>query len=68
MGTALILTLLVGVSLVLYFVWERTDRRKEAVALDVIEDTAAMGDVVPASLHPEVDPTRCIGSGACVAA
>ncbi len=25
-----------------------------------------MGDLVPASIHPEIDPIRCIGSGACV--
>jgi thioredoxin reductase/NAD-dependent dihydropyrimidine dehydrogenase PreA subunit len=68
MSAALIVALLFGVSLVLYLAWERTDRRKEAVAMGVIEDTAGMGDVIPASLHPEVDPSRCIGSGACVAA
>ena len=25
-----------------------------------------MGDIVPASIHPVIDPIRCIGSGACV--
>jgi thioredoxin reductase/NAD-dependent dihydropyrimidine dehydrogenase PreA subunit len=25
-----------------------------------------MGDIVPASIHPQIDPLRCIGSGACV--
>ncbi|MGB5696428.1 MAG: NAD(P)-binding domain-containing protein [Polyangiales bacterium] len=31
-----------------------------------LEELRAMGDVIPASIHPEIDPIRCIGSGACV--
>jgi thioredoxin reductase/NAD-dependent dihydropyrimidine dehydrogenase PreA subunit len=68
MTTTLVVAALLGVSLLLYVLWERADRKKEEVALGVIEDTAAMGDVIPVSLHPEVDPSRCMGSGACVAA
>lgn len=57
--------LLVGL---LYAWWERRSVRVESVAAKEAEDVSAMGEVVPASLHPYVDPVQCIGSGACVAA
>ena len=31
-----------------------------------LDELRAMGDILPASIHPEIDPLRCIGSGACV--
>lgn len=51
-----------------YVWWERIDRAKENDAARVAQDIEAMGDVVATSLSPSVDPDRCIGSGACVAA
>jgi thioredoxin reductase (NADPH) len=63
--------LLAGVGVfvgLLYYLWERSSSRVEAVAAREAEDVAAMGEVVPASLHPYVDPAACMGSGACVAA
>lgn len=52
----------------LYFWWERSDRKKETIATRIAEDIQAMGDVVATSLSPSVNPDLCIGSGACVAA
>jgi len=53
----------------LYWLWERSDRAREAEAVAVVHDIAAMGeDVFAASLHPQIDPNKCIGSGACVRA
>jgi thioredoxin reductase (NADPH) len=60
--------LLVAVALLVYFWWTLRERRMERAAVRVIEDLRVMGDAVPTSLHPKVDPTRCIGSGACVTA
>jgi thioredoxin reductase (NADPH) len=48
--------------------WERADRRKERVVTRVVEDLRAMGDAVATTLSPSIDPSRCIGSGACVLA
>ena len=67
-GTLLVIGLLLGLSLLVYRLWMRSDTQREAVALGVIQDLDAMGELVPASLHPQVDPVRCIGSGSCVAA
>lgn len=55
-------------ALLLYWLWERSDRKKESIAQRIAEDVQAMGDVVAASLNPRIDPDLCIGSGACVSA
>ena len=34
----------------------------------LLEQMARLGESVPVSLHPEIDASRCIGSGACVRA
>lgn len=57
-----------ALALFLYFWWERSDRGKERIAQNIVTDIQAMGDVVAVSLSPSIDPDRCIGSGACVAA
>jgi thioredoxin reductase/NAD-dependent dihydropyrimidine dehydrogenase PreA subunit len=59
---------LLSFALLLYWLWERADSRKEGIAQRVADDVQAMGDVVAASLSPRIDPSRCIGSGACVSA
>lgn len=55
-------------ALVIERLWRASDRRVAERAEKERDDVLAMGDVVPASLHPKIDPARCIGSGACVAA
>lgn len=52
----------------LYWLWGRRDQQKHEEALATLEDMAALGEVVPDTIHPVVDPNRCIGSGACVVA
>ena len=59
---------LLALALVIYYSWERSDRKKESVAQRIAEDVRAMGDVVATSLSPSIDPDVCIGSGACVSA
>jgi thioredoxin reductase (NADPH) len=51
-----------------YFLWARVEARKHRRAEIIHQDTLALGDVVPISIHPEVDLDECIGSGACVRA
>ena len=55
-------------SLGLYWLWERSDRKQEDVAEQVVADLSGMGELVAASLSPRIDPSRCIGSGACIQA
>jgi thioredoxin reductase (NADPH) len=68
MNSTLVFAVAVAVALLLYALWGRVDRRKEHVVRQVAADVAALGDVVATSLSPRIDPERCIGSGACVAA
>lgn len=52
----------------LYWLFGLVGRRREKRAVATLEDMAALGEVVPDTLHPRIDPNRCIGSGACVTA
>jgi thioredoxin reductase/NAD-dependent dihydropyrimidine dehydrogenase PreA subunit len=52
----------------LYWLFGRDRAKREKEALAALEDLQALGDVVPDTIHPEIDPDRCIGSGACVRA
>jgi thioredoxin reductase/NAD-dependent dihydropyrimidine dehydrogenase PreA subunit len=66
--STLTFTAVLLLAIALYAWWERSDRQKEQVALQVATDIQALGDVVATSLSPSIDPNVCIGSGACVAA
>jgi len=52
----------------LYWLWARHLKGREKEALATLEDMAALGEVVPDTIHPIIDLERCIGSGACVRA
>lgn len=52
--------------IVLFFGRKRT--RLEKLSSDVRADAAAAGLLEPASLHPVIDPARCIGCGSCIKA
>lgn len=54
-----------GVILGIY-IWRQ--RGTHARSVRVLEDTVASGLTEPASLHPVIDPSRCLGCGACVKA
>jgi thioredoxin reductase (NADPH) len=58
----------VGLVLVLGAVvpWVLRHRRREAKTREAAERAVALGLHEPVSLHPTVDPERCIGSGRCV--
>jgi thioredoxin reductase/NAD-dependent dihydropyrimidine dehydrogenase PreA subunit len=53
---------------IIYFMWTRRARKEEQEVLATLEDLAALGEVVPDTIHPVIDLDRCIGSGACVLA
>lgn len=69
MTTLLVVLGLVGVAGIPYLLWTRMEARKQRRASIIHQDTLALGDeIVPASIHPQVDLDECIGSGACVRA
>lgn len=69
MTTLLVLLGLIVVAGIPYIVWTRMDARKQVRATAIHEDVLALGDeVVPVSIHPEINLDSCIGSGACVRA
>lgn len=69
MSTTLVLAAFFAFALLANFLWTRRSRSQERAAREICADVAALGDdLVPASLHPVVDPAVCMGSGACVRA
>ncbi len=52
----------------LYWFWSRHLKKRETTALATLADMAALGEVVPDTIHPVIDLDKCIGSGACVRA
>lgn len=43
-------------------------RRKQRIARETLQKSILAGRDEPVSLHPVIDPDKCIGSGACVSA
>ncbi len=59
---------LVAAALAIQGLWTLMRRRREKKAVATLEDMSALGELVPDTLHPVVDVSRCIASGACVQA
>ncbi len=53
--------------LVLWF-YVRRHRRARTIHVTRLQDAVAQGLTEPATLHPVIDPRKCLGSGACVKA
>ena len=58
--------LIYGVPCAALFAWQMARRRRLEKRSAAVKDTT--GAAEPASLHPVIDPTRCIGCGSCVKA
>ncbi len=54
--------------LTIWLIFSTLSRRREKKVTLVKEEVIAAGLIEPASLHPVIDPTICIGCGACVGA
>lgn len=48
--------------------YARRQRRTQAVHRATLEEAVSAGLTEPVSLHPVIDPLRCLGSGTCVSA
>lgn len=66
MTTWAALGVLVAIALMLSLFWRGKEQAQTESGRRELEELRAMGDIVPASIHPYIDPIRCIGSGACV--
>ena len=66
-STTAILLYLAPLALMLFF-YLRRHNRNEKHHVAQLSESAKAGLTEPASLHPDFDPKRCIGSGACVTA
>jgi len=51
-----------------WLVYARLSRRRDRHNLARLEAAASAGLTEPFSLHPFIDPYKCLGSGACVLA
>ncbi len=61
--------LIYGIPLLAAFAWYVRKRvAVETHSAQVLTERRASGHIEPASLHPVIDPTRCVGCGACVGA
>lgn len=61
--------LIYAVPVVLIFLWYlRAHGRKESSGLSALKTATEEGLIEPPTLHPEIDPTKCIGCTNCVAA
>lgn len=69
MSGALVLIVLAAAAAIPYWLWSRHEHGRRRRARSIEADLAELGDdLVPSSIHPEVDLDDCIGSGACVRA
>jgi len=66
MNTWIALAFLAALAFALNLFWRTREQKRTETGRQELDELLAMGDVVPASIHPWIDPIRCIGSGACV--
>ncbi|MBV9343873.1 MAG: NAD(P)-binding domain-containing protein [Gammaproteobacteria bacterium] len=61
-----VIYLVYGIPVALLLVWHVRRRRRIEARSIAVQDS--MGSAEPASLHPHIDPARCIGCGSCLKA
>ena len=62
------LVIFFGPLLLIWVFYVRKHRKKEKHSISTRNEAIEAGLTEPASLHPVIDPTLCIGCGSCVAA
>ena len=66
MTTWIALGCFAALMLALNLFWRKREQGRTETGREELESLQVMGDLVPASIYPVIDPIRCIGSGACV--
>lgn len=54
--------------LIIFFIYLNGRKKNEKEALEVQKEAFEAGLTEPSSLHPEIDPRLCLGSGSCIPA
>lgn len=54
--------------IIILFIYLRGRKKKENIAVEQMKDAVEAGLTEPSSLHPEIDPRLCLGSGSCITA
>ena len=52
--------------LIILFIYMLKKHKKESSSLETLSEAIEAGLTEPSSLHPEIDPKLCLGSGTCV--
>lgn len=68
MSATVLVALIVACAFALTWLWGYLESRSTHEGRAELEVLSELGDVVPPSLHPVIDPLSCIGSGSCVKA
>jgi thioredoxin reductase len=58
---------LIPLAVIVYF-YLSGRKKKENEAVEIMNEAIEAGLTEPSSLHPEIDPNRCLGSGSCIPA
>ena len=58
-----VVAVLVLLAATVYAFWGRHQQKRHEAAELTLQDMAALGEVVPETIHPVVDLDRCIGCG-----
>lgn len=53
---------------IILFFYLRGRKKKENIAVEQMKEAVEAGLTEPSSLHPEIDPRLCLGSGSCIPA
>ena len=68
MSATALIAVLVALAFLLTWLWSYLESRATHAGREELEVLSELGEVVPPSLHPIIDPLSCIGSGSCVQA
>jgi thioredoxin reductase/ferredoxin len=58
---------LIPLAVIMFFYFYNRGR-KESLAMEQLQEVMEAGLTEPSSLHPYIDPNKCLGSGSCVSA
>lgn len=54
--------------IIVFFIYLRGRNKKETAAVEILQEAVEAGLTEPSSLHPLIDPKKCLGAGSCITA